>query len=1393
MWNVYGPTETTVWSTIHHVESVDGVVPIGRPIANTQTYILDTNLQPVPIGGTGELYIGGTGTSRGYLNRPELTSERFITNPFLDGTAERLYRTGDLARYFPDGNIECLGRVDHQVKIRGFRVELGEIENALEKHPQVKQAAVVVRSDHSGDKGIVGYVVPVRNSSPNPSDLRKFLALNLPEYMLPNTFMMLASLPLTPNAKVDRNALPVPVPARPELQDDYVAARTPTERALSAIWVDVLGLDRVGVNDNFIELGGHSLRATQIVTRLRETFRIELSLRSFFENPTVACLATIVDEMISKGGHSAQTGIPRAKRDGVLPLSFSQERVWFLQRLQPTSIAYNFQCALHFKGPLDVTALRQSLSEIVRRHEVFRTTFPEVDGVPVQVVHDAQPVDLPIVDLRDLPQRERDTHMSQVLDREFQQHFDLTKLPLVRWMLFELDDNEHVLIHIEHHLLHDGWSFNVFLGELFGHYNAFQAGGESSLPELPAQFVDFAIWQRHWMQGEEAARQLEYWKEQLADAPSMLALPYDRPRPAKQEFRGAAPRVEIPIELCESLRTLSREEHVTLFVTMLAAFATLLHRYSDQDDICIGSGVANRRWRETETMSGMVINNIVLRMDLTSNPTFRELLQRASEITLEATANQDVPFDMVVDAIQPERKLSHNPLFQVMFGFHDAPMPAIELKDLDTEFGLVLSNKSAKFDMTIIVIPHSEQRLGLPAGSVNDGLTMIWEHNSDLFNADTIHRMTDYYKGLLEAVIADPDQRISDLPMLTEQQRQDFVVERAQTCTTFPRESTIQDLFEEQVDRSPGAIALAFDDQRCTYSQLNAQANSLAHHLGKLGVGANVPVGMCMERGIDMVVGMLGILKAGGAYVPMDPDYPRQRLDFMLSDTEAPVLLTQQHLLEKIGTVKSKTVCLDSDWSSISEQSQSNPERTATATDHAYVIYTSGSTGAPKGVVVDHRAVVRLVRDTNYVQLDPSDRIAQASNASFDAATFEIWGALLNGACLVGVDRDITLSPSAYAEFLREQRITTLFITTALFNQIAREEPNAFESLRCVMFGGEACDPECVRRVLDDGAPQRLLHVYGPTENTTFSTWHHVQAVPDQAVTIPIGKPISNTQAYIVDQYLNPVPIGVPGELLLAGDGLACGYWNRSELTDDMFAPNPFSDDPNNRVYKTGDRCRWLSDGTIEFLGRWDAQVKIRGFRIELGEIEAALGEQPSVSQAIAVVREDEPGDRRLVAYVVRRDSEENDASGLRRSLSSRLPSYMIPSAFVSLESLPLSPNGKVDRDALPAPTGQCPDEEYIAPESDTEKTIAAMWCDILRMERVGTQDNFFHLGGHSLLGTQLISRIRNEFNIELPLSCVFECPTIAELARYVDATKFAIDSTGQVGAGSDDREGGEI
>jgi amino acid adenylation domain-containing protein/non-ribosomal peptide synthase protein (TIGR01720 family) len=1404
--NVYGPTEGTTFSCWYLVEDVaEGArnIPIGRPISNTQIYILDCQLQPVPIGTPGELYIGGDGLARGYLNRPELTKEKFIPNPFDNSKTKSqkfklqdlrkttlykeglgalnvakcliypsccvsptLYKTGDRARYLADGNIEFLGRVDNQVKIRGFRVELGEIEALLSQHPNVSQAVVILREDIPGDHRLAAYIVPNQKSGASTTTLKRFLSEKLPSYMVPTALMILDSLPITSNGKVDRRNLPAPNRTNLDIEESFVAPRNPTEEKLASIWAELLGLDLIGVNDNFFYLGGHSLIVTQMLSRLREVFSVELSFRQIFENPTIGSIAQLIAQDNKQWQRLTIEPIPH---EGLLPVSFAQERVYFIQQLAPENSAYQFQATMRFQGRLHVTVLQKCLDEIVQRHEIFRTTYRAVNGRLFQVIHPHQPISFTVIDLHSFPESERETEAQKLVDAEVQKPLDITQLPLVKWVLLKLSDQEHLLIHIEHHMAHDGWSFNVFLGELVQFYQAFCAGKPSPLTEPSLQFADFAHWQRQWVNTPEAQAQLAYWQQKLSGSSPLLELPLDRPRPTEQTYNGDCIRMELPIDLCESLRTLSRQEGATLFMTMLGAFLVMLHQYTGQDDISIGTAVANRRMHEIEKLIGMIVNNLVLRTDLSGNPTFRELLNRVRQVTLEAYANEDLPFDKVVEVLKPIRNLSHNPLFQVMFSFHDSAMPDLSFPDLDISLHEPISNKSAKFDLDFLVIPRFEQSVQHGAKTGAKGITLVLEYNSDLFDTATIKQMLEEYQIILGCIVANPEQQVGKLPILTQYQKR-LLVEWNQTYRNYTQTDCIHKLIESQAELTPDAVALYWDGQQLTYRELSDRANKIAHYLQSLGVKAETLVGLCVDRSLEMIVGLLGILKAGGAYVPLDPTYPQERLAEIFVDTQLGILLTQDRFQNKLRDYTGKIICLDRDWPLIAPHIIANPISDVQINHLAYIIYTSGSTGKPKGVMIEHRSLMNFVITAiDEYGINAGDKILQFASICFDTSIEEIFPCLCVGATLVLRTEEMLHSSDEFWRRCNQWQLSVLDLPTAYWHQLVAEltpeDRRIPESLRTVIIGGEEVQLEKVKHwhscVTHLSQSPQLFNSYGPTEATVVTT---LDRLTPTASSVSIGRPISNTQVYVLDRYLQPVPIGVPGELHIGGIGLARGYWQHPELTQEKFLENQIAYATCDRLYKTGDLARFRADGTLEYLGRVDDQVKIRGFRIELGEIETVLSQHPQVLQAVVIAREEIPQQKRLVAYVVPQDFQLT-TDELRHFLKQKLPNYMIPAVFMLLEVLPMTPNQKVDYLALPTPEFyRSVEDKFIAPRTLTEEKLVAVWSEVLRIEKVSIHDNFFELGGDSILSIQVISRA-NQAGIQIAPKQLFKHQTIAELA----------------------------
>ncbi len=1343
-WNAYGPTEASICTTI--VECAPGVKPtIGKPIPNVEVFILDPRREPVPIGVPGELCAGGVGVARGYLNRPELTAEKFIPSPFRAG--ETIYRTGDLCRYRQDGEIEYLGRIDQQVKVRGFRIELGEIEARLLELPGIQDAVVIAREDKPGEARLVAYLIPVESPLPEVGVLRAFMAERLPDYMIPSAFVELLDMPRTPNGKVDRKALPAPEGRA--VQEAVTGPRNPVEEVVAGIWAELFEAERVSIHDDFFELGGHSLLATQVMARIALAFQIELPIQNLFERPTVARLSELLEASIRSRHGIESPPLVHEDRAGEPALSFAQERLWFLEQLEPGASAYVLSSALRLEGRLDVASLEQALSFIVQRHEVLRTTFSIVGGRPIQVLHPAMPTPLPVIDFSTLPEGSRAEALRRELAAEAQRPFDLGAGPLLRAQLFHLADADHVLAVSMHHIVSDAWSMGVFSRELGALYEAFGKARPSPLPELPIQYADYARWQQAWMSGGVLERQLSYWKQQLSGAPQSIDLPADRPRPPVQSYSGQKKLFSLSSDLTRALQEMSRREGVTLFMTLLAAFDVLLHRYSGQSDLLVGSPIANRTRAETEGLIGFFLNTLVLRATVGEQTSFRDLLRDVRKTCLEAYAHQDMPFERLVQELEPVRDQSRSPLFQVMFTLQNTPESGVELDGLSIH-GLSIDTATAKFDITLTL---TESQKGL-SGAVL--------YNTDLFDASTIDRLVEHFTTLLQGALKDPQRPVAELPILPEPEKRKLLVEWNDTSADYPYDACLHQLIESQAAATPEAPALSFEGETLSYRELDQRSNQLARHLKKQGVGAEILVGIVVERSIEMVVGLLGVLKAGGAYVPLDPTYPRERLAFMIADAELPVLLTQERLVAELPEHRARLVRIDADWATIAEESGASLDGGAGPESLAYVIYTSGSTGKPKGVQIPHRAVVNFLSS---MQREPgitaSDRLLAVTSLSFDIAGLELFLPLISGAEVVVAASETASDGRALRSALAGGRISMMQGTPSTFRLLLEAGWEGDGRLK-VLVGGEAVPRDLVDRLAERCAS--VWNMYGPTETTIWSAIHPLA----KDAPVLIGRPIANTVVLVLSPRLALCPIGVPGELHIGGDGLARGYLHQPDLSLARFIADPLR--KGETLYRTGDLVRRRADGALEFLGRLDHQVKLRGFRIELGEIESALAEHPAVAQVVAQLREDFPGDKRLVAYVVARGPAPA-AAEMRALLKGKLPDYMLPSAFVLLEKLPLTANGKVDRKSLPAPElGSAVAAAQVAPRGPVEESLAAIFAEVLRLpvHHVGAHDGFFELGGHSLVATQAIARIRDTLGVDLPLRSVFEAPTVAELAAKV-------------------------
>jgi amino acid adenylation domain-containing protein len=1465
-WNAYGPTECTVCATTYECRAGASTAepdaaaapppPIGRPLANLRTLVLDAEMEPAPVGLAGELFLGGESLARGYLGQPALTAERFVPDPF-GPAGGRLYRTGDRARWRADGELEFQGRTDQQLKLRGFRIEPGEIEAVLRREAGVREAVVLAREHAPGDRRLVAYVeeaaapgepaeapAPARGAEATAAtaateapaataadgaasepqvpallrrsrgrELRDRLARQLPDYMVPAAVVVLDRLPRLPNGKLDRRSLPAPDAGGGEPEAGFVAPRGPLEELLAGIWSEVLGVERVGVEDDFFtELGGHSLLATQVMSRLRERLRIDLPLRSLFDAPTVSGLAALAGEAAGRDGRNGGDAVPALRRRELpagapVPLSFAQERLWFLDQLAPGLAVYNVPLAVRLTGRLDRRALARALRGVVRRHETLRTRFGEADGRPVHWIAapDAAAAPLPLVDLRALrtsaaaaakpagavvPQPAAVEAASpaasaarQLAGAEAARPFDLRQGPLLRARLVRLDVEEHLLLLTLHHIVSDGWSLGVLVREVARLY-----AGEA-LPEPAVQYADYALWLRQWLQDEALQEQLGYWRAQLAGLPA-LELPADRRRPAVPSHRGARLPLALPPPLARALRQLSRGAGVTLFMTLLAGFQVVLARIAGQDDVAVGTAVANRRRRELEELIGFFVNTLVLRTDLGGGASFRELLVRVREVALAAYGHQDLPFERLVEELRPERDAARPPLAQVFFVLQNAPLPDVHLPGLQLE-ALPVDSGTAKFDLSLVLSEDGE------------GIAGMMELSLDLFEPATVARWGGHLLRLLAAAAADPDRRIAELPLLDAAERRQVIEEWNRTAADWGPPRPVHELFEAQVERTPAAAAVVSGDLVLTYAGLNRRANRLAHQLRALGVGPEARVGLCLERGPELIAAVLAVLKAGGAYVPLDPDYPAERLALMIEDAAPRVVLAaERHRALAApapvlvpgpagGGPPCDTPGATHPGNAARPGSAAWPDGNlapaATPANAAYVIFTSGSTGRPKGAVVEHRHLSHLIQAIAHAwDLRRPRRVLQFSSPSFDASVGEFFAALPWGGALVDGGPGRFLPAHELVALLREQAVDVAILPPSV---LALVEPAGCGGLATLVAAGEACSAEVAARW---SAGRRMWNGYGPTECTVFATTADCASDCASAGAAappppPIGRPIANVRAHVLDPAMGPCPVGVPGELYVGGAGVSRGYLNRPGLTAERFVPDPFGA-PGERLYRTGDRTFWRQDGALEYRGRLDHQIKLRGFRIELGEIEAVLRRCPEVREAVVLLREDAPGDPRLVAYVVPAEAGGGAAPApvagdvpqwpslageLRRHCQRHLPDYMVPAAFVALAHLPLTANGKIDRRALPAPAapGAARARGHAAPESPLQEILAGIWEEVLGVERVGVEDDFFvDLGGHSLLATQVVARVRERLRLDLPLRSLFEAPTVRGWAAAAEA-----------------------
>jgi amino acid adenylation domain-containing protein len=1329
-------------------------VAVGPDVA-----IMDAAGRLLPSGETGEVVIRGPNVMRGYENDPIANCEDFTHGWF---------RTGDQGFLDADGYLFITGRLKEIINRGGESIAPQEVDNVFLEHPGVAQAVTFGVPHGRWGEDVMTAVVLHQNTSATAQELRRFAAMRLAPFKVPSQVIFVEAIPLGPTGKPQRHRLAEqfglagPAQGRSVPYSAAAIRRTPLEEILAGLWATVLGLAHVGINDNFFQLGGDSLLATQLLTRIREVTHIEVSFRCFFETPTVVDIARHITITHEASPRLAEPPLRSVSRDGPIPLSYAQQRLWFLAQLEHSRHAYHLLEAIRLCGPLQVEALEQGFQAIIRRHEVLHTTFTNIAGQPFQVVGTATPFPVSVVDLRALGQHERETQARMLAQAEVQRPFDLTRGPLLRAALVRLADDEYVLLLAMHHIISDGWSHGVFWREMTLLYEAYTTGQPTPLPALSIQYADFAHWQQQWLRGEVLETQLAYWKQQLAGI-STLQLPTDHPRPAVQTFRGARHFMNLSPTLTHTLKALSRRYGVTLFMTLLAAFQTLLHRYTGQDDLVVGSLIANRNRVELEGLIGFFVNTLVLRIDLSGDPNFQELLTRVRTVTLGAYEHQDMPYEKLLEELRPPRDLSRNPLFQILFVLHNTPPQTLELPGL-TMRPVEIDPGTARFDVT------------LEFWETPDGLHGLFEYSTDLFEKATIARMAEHLQAILEGIVADPEQRLSRLPLLTADEHHRLLVAWNTTTVSYPDDQCIHTMFETQVTRTPDAIAVTCGDAYLTYSDLNRYANQVAHYLRALGVGPEVLVGLCIERSLAMMVGLLGILKAGAAYVPLDPTYPSERLAFMLEDAKPPVVLTQERLVTELPAYGAQMVCVDAHWPTIAQYSDANPVSETTADNVAYLLYTSGSTGRPKGVLGVHRATLNaLAWMWQAYPFAEHEVCCQKTSLSFGDSIQELLGPLLRGIRTILIPDVVLKDLLHFVQTLAFHRVTRLILVPSLlrtlldtFDDLQEQLP----SLQLWFAGGEALSSDLWQHFQERLPHCRLVNLYGASEASDDTTWYDTSLAPHTLTCVPIGRPIANTQVYVLDQHLQPVPIGLPGELYVGGTGLTRGYLNCPELTAERFLPHPFSHVPGARLYKTGDVVRYRPDSHLEYLGRVDNQVKLRGIRIELGEIEVALAQHPTVRETVVIVYEDIPGEPCLVAYVVPAQEPGPTSRELRRFLARQLPAAIVPAHLVMLETLPHTPSGKVDRRALIVsyPIRPVIADLYVAPRTPIEQQVVAIWCHLLGLEQVGIHDNFFELGGHSLVAMRLLSRVRDVTQVEVSLLSFFEVPTVAGMTAIIEA-----------------------
>ncbi|MCW8928795.1 MAG: amino acid adenylation domain-containing protein [Gammaproteobacteria bacterium] len=1414
--NTFGPTECTDIAAWHHLENLDTYkvsnevnsslcslrnVPIGKPNANVELYILDENQNLLPQGVTGEICIGGSSVGLGYINRPELTKEKFIPNPFSKEPSSIIYRTGDLGRYQDDdGNIEHAGRIDFQLKLRGLRIELGEIEFALQQQDEIKEALVVVI-----DEQIVAYLTHsdshiIIDQKKIKQDLLEFL----PQFMVPQHFIMLDEFPLTDHGKIDRNALPE---FSAKVVNDYIAPKTLLEKTLSNIWSEVLGKEKIGIEDNFFDLGGHSLLATQLVSRIMSEIKQPLMLKTIFDNPTISALALNLSQTINEQEEDSETSklyLPIEKvntKSRLIPLSFSQQRLWFIQNLDKKSTAYAMPATFKLSGALDISALEQSFLKVVQRHDVLRVNFIEQNELIYQSVGELKTWDLSFHDFSSYETEKKDKAIESVIDKQFNKPFDLSQDQLLRTQLLKVDSTHHILVVSMHHIISDGWSVNVLMREISQFYESLSGSSNVNveLDDLPIQYTDYAVWQQRNLTGEYLQKGLNFWKEKLRDTVT-LELTTDYSRPVKQTFNGNSVKYNLSPELTRSLKKIVHQEDSTLFMTLISALNILLKHYTGQNDICIGSPIANRNRQETEILIGFFVNTIVLRQKFKPDLTIKELLKEIKATTLEAYEFQDTPFEKIIDVLDVEHSLSHTPLFQVMFVLQSQQTETLKLNDVDVEF-IPYNNKTAKFDLTFNV------------EEVQGALEINLEYNCDLYKKETIQQLLKHYEAALKAMTYDLEQNVDKISLLSLMEKKQILFDFNQAHFVNHSNSCLHHLFEQWAIQNPEQRAVVYDNEHITYKELNQRANQLAHFLlDEILVNKSIEekqfVGIFIDRSIDMVVAILAALKAGTAYVPMDPSYPDERIQYMIKDSQASIILTKQKLNNRLTCLSSSNhnaldiFCLDSQFEVVNNYPSENVLLDITSDRLAYMIYTSGSTGQPKGVLCHHKGLVNLINDYNHKKpINPGDHCSAWSTFSFDASVYELFTALASGGILHILSESIRSDGLKVIKYLNDYQINHCFfpaIYLQQFSQWLRENPGQ-SSLKRMMTGVESIDESLLIDIQAQVNDLQIINSYGPTEATIICLAYLIDTdkSPEHNLALgsgmslgaaPIGTPIENTQIYILDQYQNPVPIGVNGEIYVGGEGVTNGYWQNESLTNEKFVANVFAPNKSKKLYRTGDMARFLSNGNVQFVGRADNQIKLRGYRIELGEIENRLKTLPFILESVVSVFEEE-NNKQLIAYVsidhelIESNGINRDTSFYREKLSGLLPDYMVPGVFIELDKLPLLPNGKLDKKSLPDASNfiaEIREKNYKAPSTPEEETMVSIWSDILlsnsdASKTIGVNDNFFELGGHSLIATQIITRINNTFNCNLQIMQLFEAPHISQLVKLMSSDNLSI------------------